>query len=90
MATPIDSSRLPPAAAAQRASGRRLLAWAVFRGVLALVPLSGDYATGLVSEVLPTFSKKPLFGYNVMVYSGIMIGFLGFGARRLCCAGLKA
>ncbi|MFN0098038.1 MAG: cytochrome c oxidase subunit I [Gemmatimonadaceae bacterium] len=36
-------------------------------------------AFGLVSEVLPTFSKKPLFGYNVMVYSGIMIGFLGFG-----------
>jgi cytochrome c oxidase subunit 1 len=36
-------------------------------------------AFGLVSEILPTFSKKPLFGYNVMVYSGIMIGFLGFG-----------
>ncbi len=36
-------------------------------------------AFGLVSEVLPTFSKKPLFGYNVMVYSGIMIGVLGFG-----------
>ncbi len=36
-------------------------------------------AFGLVSEVLPTHSRKPLFGYNVMVYSGIMIGFLGFG-----------
>lgn len=36
-------------------------------------------AFGLVSEVLPTFSKKPLFGYSVMVYSGILIGFLGFG-----------
>jgi len=36
-------------------------------------------AFGLVSEVLPTFSRKPLFGYPVMVYSGIMIGFLGFG-----------
>lgn len=36
-------------------------------------------AFGLVSEILPTFSRKPLFGYNVMVYSGIMIGFLGFG-----------
>ena len=36
-------------------------------------------AFGLVSEVLPTFSKKPLFGYPVMVYSGILIGFLGFG-----------
>ncbi len=36
-------------------------------------------AFGLVSEVLPTFSQKPLFGYPVMVYSGILIGFLGFG-----------
>ena len=36
-------------------------------------------AFGLVSEVLPTNSKKPLFGYPVMVYSGILIGFLGFG-----------
>ncbi len=36
-------------------------------------------AFGLVSEVLPVFSKKPLFGYPVMVYSGILIGFLGFG-----------
>jgi cytochrome c oxidase subunit 1 len=36
-------------------------------------------AFGLVSEVVPTFSKKPLFGYPVMVYSGILIGFLGFG-----------
>src|SRR5215203_2663964 len=36
-------------------------------------------AFGLVSEALPTFSKKPLFGYPVMVYSGMLIGFLGFG-----------
>ena len=36
-------------------------------------------AFGLVSEVLPTFSGKPLFGYPVMVYSGILIAFLGFG-----------
>ncbi|HET7630988.1 MAG TPA: cytochrome c oxidase subunit I [Gemmatimonadaceae bacterium] len=36
-------------------------------------------AFGLVSEVLPTFSQKPLFGYPVMVYSGILIAFLGFG-----------
>src|SRR5688500_4131627 len=36
-------------------------------------------AFGLVSEVLPTYSKKPLFGYAVVVYSGILIGFLGFG-----------
>ncbi len=36
-------------------------------------------AFGLVSEILPTHSQKPLFGYAVMVYSGILIGFLGFG-----------
>jgi len=36
-------------------------------------------AFGLVSEVLPVFSRKPLFGYNVMVYSGMLIAFLGFG-----------
>jgi cytochrome c oxidase subunit 1 len=36
-------------------------------------------AFGLVSEILPTFSRKPIFGYPVMVYSGIMIAFLGFG-----------
>ena len=36
-------------------------------------------AFGLVSEILPTFSRKPLFGYPVMVYSGMLIAFLGFG-----------
>ncbi|MFW7377690.1 MAG: cytochrome c oxidase subunit I [Oligoflexus sp.] len=35
-------------------------------------------AMGIVSEILPTFSKKPLFGYSVMVYSSCAIGFLGF------------
>ncbi|MGH7458299.1 MAG: cytochrome c oxidase subunit I [Longimicrobiaceae bacterium] len=34
---------------------------------------------GMVSEVLPTFSRKPLFGYNVIVFSGILIGWLGWG-----------
>ncbi len=36
-------------------------------------------AMGVVSEVLPVFSRKPLFGYQVMVISGIAIGFLGWG-----------
>jgi cytochrome c oxidase subunit 1 len=36
-------------------------------------------AFGLVSEVIPTYSSKPLFGYPVMVYSGILIAVLGFG-----------
>ena len=36
-------------------------------------------AMGIVSEVLPTFSRKPLFGYTVIVYSGVVIGFMGWG-----------
>ncbi len=36
-------------------------------------------AMGIVSEVLPTFARKPLFGYPVVVYSGMLIGFFGFG-----------
>lgn len=35
-------------------------------------------AMGIISEVLPTFSKKPLFGYPIVVFSGAVIGFLGF------------
>ncbi len=34
---------------------------------------------GIVSEVLPTFSRKPLFGYAVVVYSGVLIGVMGWG-----------
>jgi len=47
-------------------------------------------AFGLVSEVLPTYSGKPLFGYPVMVYSGILIGVLGFGvwAHHMFAVGL--
>ncbi|MEO8032691.1 MAG: cbb3-type cytochrome c oxidase subunit I, partial [Gemmatimonadota bacterium] len=33
----------------------------------------------IVSEVLPVFSRKPLFGYAAMVFSGCFIAFLGFG-----------
>ena len=35
-------------------------------------------AMGVVSEILPTFSRKPLFGYPIVVFSGATIGFLGF------------
>ena len=47
-------------------------------------------AFGLVSEIIPTFSKKPLFGYPVMVYSGMLIGLLGFGvwARHMFAVGM--
>src|SRR5215211_3370170 len=36
-------------------------------------------AFGLVSEILPTFSRKPIFGYPVMAYATMLIAFLGFG-----------
>jgi cytochrome c oxidase subunit 1 len=36
-------------------------------------------AFGIVSEIIPVFSRKPLFGYSVMVYAIGAIAFLGFG-----------
>ncbi len=36
-------------------------------------------AFGITSEILPVFSRKPLFGYTAMVFSGVFIGFVGFG-----------
>jgi cytochrome c oxidase subunit I len=36
-------------------------------------------AFGIVSEILPVFSRKPLFGYSAMVFSMAFIAFLGFG-----------
>jgi cytochrome c oxidase subunit 1 len=34
---------------------------------------------GVVSEVLPSFARKPLFGAPFVIFSGILIAFLGFG-----------
>jgi cytochrome c oxidase subunit 1 len=47
-------------------------------------------AMGIVSEVLPTFSGKPLFGRSFVIFSGIAIGFMGFGvwAHHMFTAGL--
>jgi cytochrome c oxidase subunit I len=47
-------------------------------------------AFGIVSEVLPTFSRKPLFGAPVVIYSGALIGFFGFGvwAHHMFAAGM--
>ena len=36
-------------------------------------------AFGIVSEVVPTFSRKPLFGYPFVVFATVAIAFLGFG-----------
>jgi cytochrome c oxidase subunit 1 len=33
---------------------------------------------GVTSQVLSTFSRKPIFGYKAMVYAMLGIGFLGF------------
>ncbi len=35
-------------------------------------------AFGVVSEVIPTFSRKPLFGHDSMVYAASSIAFLSF------------
>ena len=47
-------------------------------------------AMGIVSEVLPTFSRKPLFGRSFVIFSGIAIGFMGFGvwAHHMFTSGL--
>jgi cytochrome c oxidase subunit 1 len=48
-------------------------------------------AMGMVSEILATHAKKPLFGYTVMVYSSCAIGFLGFAvwAHHMFTTGLS-
>lgn len=47
-------------------------------------------AFGIISEVIPTFSRKPLFGYSFMVFSGVLIGFMGWGvwAHHMFTSGL--
>jgi cytochrome c oxidase subunit 1 len=47
-------------------------------------------AFGIFSEVLPVFSRKPLFGYQFVAFSGIAIGFIGFGvwAHHMFAVGL--
>ncbi|HEX6121602.1 MAG TPA: cbb3-type cytochrome c oxidase subunit I, partial [Ktedonobacterales bacterium] len=35
-------------------------------------------AFGVISEVLPVFSGKPIFGYTFVAWSGVAIGFLSF------------
>ncbi len=35
-------------------------------------------AFGIISEILPVFSHKPIFGYTFIAWSGVAIGFLSF------------
>jgi len=47
-------------------------------------------AFGIVSEILPVFSRKPIFGYPFMIASGVAIGFMGFGvwAHHMFASGM--
>ncbi len=47
-------------------------------------------AMGIVSEVIPVFARKPLFGAPVVIYSGALIGFFGFGvwSHHMFAAGM--
>src|ERR671932_1249001 len=47
-------------------------------------------AMGVISEIMTTFSHKPLFGYPVVIFSGITIAFFGFGvwAHHMFTVGL--
>lgn len=47
-------------------------------------------AMGIISEILPVFSRKPIFGYKAIVWSTIAIGVLGFSvwAHHMFATGL--
>ena len=47
-------------------------------------------AFGIASEVLPVFARKGLFSYGVAVFSGVVIGFMGWGvwAHHMFAVGL--
>jgi cytochrome c oxidase subunit 1 len=47
-------------------------------------------AFGIISEVIPTFSRKPIFGYAVMVYSAALNALIGWGvwAHHMFAAGM--
>ena len=47
---------------------------------------------GMISEILPVFSRKPIFGYTFIAWSGVAIGFLSFTvwAHHMFAVGLPA
>jgi cytochrome c oxidase subunit I len=48
-------------------------------------------AFGIISEVMPVFSRKPIFGYEVIVVSGMAIGIIGFAvwAHHMFAVGMS-
>ena len=49
-------------------------------------------AMGMISEILPVFARKPLYGYTAVVLSTALIGFFGFGtwAHHMFTSGFNA
>ncbi len=49
-------------------------------------------AMGIISEILPVFARKPIFGYKMIAYSTVAIAFLGFivWAHHMFTAGIGA
>jgi len=49
-------------------------------------------AFGMISEILPVFSRKPIFGYTFVAWSGVAIGFLSFTvwAHHMFAVGLPS
>ncbi|MDB5084770.1 MAG: cytochrome ubiquinol oxidase subunit [Bacilli bacterium] len=47
-------------------------------------------AMGIVSEIIPVFARKPIFGYKAIAYSSCAIAFLGFfvWAHHMFVAGM--
>ncbi len=45
---------------------------------------------GVISEIIPTFSRKPIFGYPFMIFAGAAIGFMGWGvwAHHMFASGI--
>jgi len=48
-------------------------------------------AMGIISEIIPVFSRKPIFGYSAIVWSTMAIGILGFAtwAHHMFVTGLS-
>jgi cytochrome c oxidase subunit I len=46
---------------------------------------------GIISEVLPVFSRKPIFGYKFIAFSSLLIAILGFGvwAHHMFTSGMN-